>query len=120
MDTSQLLGDACWPVLEAALPMQPTQAPAGSKKRARAAGHAGGGTAPYRGVSLHRCGTRYEAHVWKDNKQVYLGGSALQSVAGLAFDIASIHLRGASANLLPTTALGNPSCAPLCSPCSPF
>lgn len=102
MDASQLLGGACWPVPEAALPMQPTQAPAGSKKRARAAAHAGGGTAAYRGVSLHRCGTRYEAHVWKDNKQIYLGGSAVQSVAALAFDIASIHLRGACANLLPT------------------
>ncbi len=72
MESSQLIPGTYWPVVGAAVPTQQMQAPAGSKKRARAAAQAcGAAAAPtFRGVSEHRNGTRYEAHVWCDRKQV--------------------------------------------------
>lgn len=103
----------------AAVPLQQPQAAAGSKKRARSAAHAASGAAAgptYRGVSQHRSGLRWEAHVWKDNRQIYLGGSAQPEVAALAFDLVSgAGERGASSCPCPAacnTAARGPAAAP--------
>ena len=87
------------PAVAPAPATQPPQA-ASSKKRSRAAAAAGGPPPGpvYRGVSQVRGGGRYEAHVWRDQKQIYLGGTMQPEVAALAFDLASIHLRGHGAN----------------------
>lgn len=48
----------------------------------------------YRGVTHHIRTNRYEAHLWENGKQLYLGGYDSSQQAALAFDIAAIRYRG--------------------------
>jgi AP2-like factor (euAP2 lineage) len=48
----------------------------------------------YRGVTHHIRTNRFEAHLWENGKQLYLGGYDSPQQAALAFDIASTRYRG--------------------------
>eukprot|EP00889_Picochlorum_renovo_P005140 jgi/Picre1/32170/NNA_007516.t1 len=51
----------------------------------------------YRGVTHHIRTNRFEAHLWENGKQLYLGGYDSAHLAALAFDIAAIRYRGEQA-----------------------
>ena len=51
----------------------------------------------YRGVTHHARTNRYEAHLWDEGKQLYLGGFYNEEQAALAYDLAAIRFRGEDA-----------------------
>ena len=51
----------------------------------------------YRGVTHHIRTNRFEAHLWENGKQLYLGGYDSPQLAALAFDLAAIRYRGIDA-----------------------
>jgi len=51
----------------------------------------------FRGVTHHIRTNRFEAHLWENGKQLYLGGYDSPQLAALAFDIAAIRYRGKEA-----------------------
>mmetsp|Transcript_2862 Transcript_2862/g.6885 ORF Transcript_2862/g.6885 Transcript_2862/m.6885 type:complete len:408 (-) Transcript_2862:77-1300(-) len=53
-----------------------------------------GSSSKYRGVTQHRRTKRWEAHVWDQGKQVYLGGFESESRAGRAYDVVVLKTRG--------------------------
>jgi hypothetical protein len=54
-------------------------------------------TSAFRGVTFHIRTGRYEAHIWHKKKQLYLGGYDSPALAGVAYDIATIHFKGSDA-----------------------
>lgn len=56
-----------------------------------------GGAEVYRGVTHHIRTNRFEAHLWENGKQLYLGGYDTPQLAALAFDIAALRFRGTEA-----------------------
>jgi len=56
-----------------------------------------GSSSRYRGVTQHRRTKRWEAHVWDQGKQVYLGGFESEERAGRAYDLVVLKCRGAGA-----------------------
>ena len=53
----------------------------------------------FRGVTHHSRTARYEAHLWDNGKQVYLGGFSQEAPAALAYDLAGVSHRGHDALL---------------------
>ncbi len=53
----------------------------------------------FRGVTHHSRTARYEAHLWDNGKQVYLGGFTNEAPAALAYDLAGVSYRGPEALL---------------------
>jgi hypothetical protein len=48
----------------------------------------------------HLCRTqRWEAHIWQDGKQIYLGGFDEEEQAALAYDLAALKFRGPEAHI---------------------
>ncbi|UPQ97438.1 AP2-like ethylene-responsive transcription factor [Chloropicon primus] len=56
-------------------------------------------TSKYRGVSQHRLTGRWEASIWVQKKQVYLGGYDEEEKAARAYDIAALRCKGDGARL---------------------
>jgi hypothetical protein len=54
-------------------------------------------TFQYRGVTHHIRTSRFEAHLWENGKQLYLGGYNTPQEAALAFDLAAVRYRGSRA-----------------------
>lgn len=52
----------------------------------------------YRGVTFYRRTQRWEAHVWRSGKQVYLGGFRDEEAAARVYDKAVMKLRGSEAD----------------------
>ena len=53
----------------------------------------------HRGVTHHARTNRYEAHIWDDGRQVYLGGFYNEAQAALAYDLAAVRFRGEDSTL---------------------
>ena len=76
---------------------QTTAAALGNEVRASdltAAGLGRVGGHNYRGVTKHRCTGRWEAHIWQDGRQLYLGGFLHATVAARAYDVLAIKCKG--------------------------
>ncbi|KAK9915253.1 hypothetical protein WJX75_006763 [Coccomyxa subellipsoidea] len=58
-----------------------------------------GTSSKYRGVTRHRRTKRWEAHIWDDKKQVYLGGFDVEEHAGKAHDVMALKCRGPNSPL---------------------
>ena len=56
-------------------------------------------TSSFRGVSQHRLTGRWEASIWVEKKQVYLGGYDEEEKAARAYDIAALRCKGPGARL---------------------
>ena len=65
-------------------------------KGARGAGRANG-TSRYRGVSQHKLTGRWEASLWINKRQVYLGGFDSEAKAAHAHDLAALVAKGSKA-----------------------
>lgn len=52
----------------------------------------------FRGVSRHRLTQRWEASLWLNGKQLYLGGFNVQEDAARAYDLAALACKGAKAS----------------------
>ena len=50
----------------------------------------------YRGVALHRATGRFEAHIWHESKQLYLGSFVKEVDAARAYDFAYLKLKAMS------------------------
>ncbi|KAK2080712.1 hypothetical protein QBZ16_000566 [Prototheca wickerhamii] len=57
----------------------------------------GGRTSNYRGVSRHRLTKRWEASLWLNGRQLYLGGFNSQEDAAAAYDLAALACKGPGA-----------------------
>lgn len=64
----------------------------------RAASRKSPGSSVYRGVSRHRMTGRFEASIWHDKRQIYLGNFASEVLAARAHDIAALALKGPGAH----------------------
>jgi hypothetical protein len=74
--------------------------PTSTTRRSRGQGRGGSRIGSrFRGVTHHSRTARYEAHLWDNGKQVYLGGFTNEAPAALAYDIAGVSYRGPEALL---------------------
>ncbi|QDZ19145.1 AP2 domain-containing protein [Chloropicon primus] len=47
----------------------------------------------FKGVTKHRCTGRWEAHIWDQGKQVYLGGFSSSTAAARAYDLVAVKCK---------------------------
>ena len=47
----------------------------------------------YKGVTKHRCTGRWEAHIWDQGKQVYLGGFSSSVAAARSYDLVAVKCK---------------------------
>ncbi len=82
----------------AAVPRRPAHGRA-VPAAAAAAGHPSPAApaAVFRGVSRHRLTQRWEASLWLDGRQLYLGGFDAQLAAARAYDLAALACKGPAA-----------------------
>uniref|UniRef100_A0A1D1ZV60 AP2/ERF domain-containing protein n=1 Tax=Auxenochlorella protothecoides TaxID=3075 RepID=A0A1D1ZV60_AUXPR len=76
------------------LATQPAAAPGQGEQ---AGAPPGGRTSAYRGVSRHRLTQRWEASLWLNGRQLYLGGFNGQEEAAAAYDLAALACKGLGA-----------------------
>ena len=103
--TSGALGPNAPLVAGAAAAVPSPVKPRRGGKGPRAAGGKGGrgagranGTSRYRGVSQHKLTGRWEASLWINKRQVYLGGFDSEAKAAHAHDLAALVAKGPKAN----------------------
>eukprot|EP00958_Prasinococcus_capsulatus_P001331 scaffold115_cov304-Prasinococcus_capsulatus_cf.AAC.25 len=72
---------------------------AGVSKPARKTANSRPGTSRFKGVAQHKITKRWEAHIWGDSKQCYLGSYETEELAARAYDKGALKIKGVEASI---------------------